>query len=1098
MGIKSRTKEKLTHLLRKSFFICLLLTQFQLQGNPLLAQYRCSLKGSKQTLSDAFREIRKQTGLTIFYDHQLLNDRELVNANFNNAPLEEVLDFLLEGKKISYSIKRDKVIVLQRAAAKVENLPLTLQETVQGTILDENGEPIPGVSVRVKDVTGRGTSSDANGKFSLLVDLPATLIFSYTGYARQELPITNSAPLSITLSPEEAALDEVVVVGYGQVRKGDLTGSVSSVKSEEITALPSINAMQSLTGRSAGVQVNQASGAPGAGMSVRVRGSNSLLGSNDPLYVIDGFAISGAPTILDPNDIESMEVLKDASATAIYGARGANGVVMITTKSGKKDQNQVSLNSFIGFQDVTKKIDMLNARQFAEIANERARNDGVNPYFTADEVAGFGEGTNWQDAIFRTAPIQNHSLNFSGGNERTRYSVSGNYFDQDGIIINSGYQRGSIRANLEQKVSDKLTLNLTSLMSRTITNNITNDNQSRGSGVVSAALVAPPTVPVYDANGNYSNVVPYSFSSNAAENPVALAMERLNRAAGSGVLTNFGINYAFTENLTLRVSAGIDYANSRTDYYSSSKIRSTPAGNAQTSYYTRTNFLNENVLNYRKSLGSDLLDLTAGITYQSDVVHNNSQSASGFATDVLQNRNLQSATVIGTPQSSLIEWRLLSGFFRANYNLKEKYLFTASIRADGSSRFGATSQWGYFPSAAFAWRVHDEEFLSDFAALSNLKLRASWGESGNTAISPYGSLNVLGSSNIILGDNLYSGFAPQNQRPNPNLRWETTAQTNIGLDVGLWQERLRLTADYYIKNTRDLLASVPLPTSTGFNSQFLNIGEIRNQGVEFDLGASILNREFQWDANVNFSANRNKVISLANHADVFGAALAIPLSISPNLVREGQPIGVFFGFVEEGLNDEGRIRYRDLDGNGVINNNDRAIIGDPNPDFIFGFDNNFRYKNFHLNIFFQGVQGFDLFNFNLANHENAFNFGENQTQRSLDRWTTDNPDPNAPNPVVSVGSSFRQSDRFVEDGSFIRLKNIRLGYNFNVSNWGILRSLQVYGSAQNLWTITNYSWYDPEVSTRGNEGANSGITLGIDQTAYPVARTLTFGLQATF
>lgn len=1087
----ARVLFKLLIMLKISLLL-LMITVSQ-AGASVFAQ-KASIKANKITLKEVFTELRKQTGYHFLYLTEDLRDTHPVSLDFKQTDLEKILQYCFADQPIDYQIRRNRVLISRREITGP--ISRTAQEfLVKGKVTDDKGNALEGVTVALKG-TSQVTITNAAGQYQLnMAKESGTVVFSIVGFTVEERSAQAGAVVNVALKELIANMDEVVVVGYGTVRKGDLTGSVTSVKSEDITALPSINAMQSLTGRSAGVQVIQGSGAPGSGINVRVRGGNSLLASNEPLYVVDGFAISGSPTILDPADIESMEVLKDASATAIYGSRGANGVVIITTKAGKKDLNQVSFNSYLGFQHVIKKLDMLNAQEFASIANERARNDGVTPYFTEEEVAAFGEGTDWQDAIFRTAPIQNHSLSVGGGNDRTRYAISGSYFGQDGIVINSGYKRASIRSNLEQKVSEKFKVNLSTILSRTISDALTNDNQSRGSGVVSAALVAPPTVPVYDENGNYSNVVPYSFSSNAAENPVALAYERLNKTTGSGVLSNLALSYTFIEGLTLRVSAGIDYANSKQDYYSSRLIRSTPAGNASTTYYTRTNFLNENILNYNKTFGIHQLDLTGGVTYQSEVVHNNSQTASGFTTDVLKNNNLQAATVIGTPQASVLEWKLLSGLLRANYTLQGKYLFTASIRADGSSRFGTTNQWGYFPSTAFAWRINEEDFLKDVDAISNLKFRASWGQSGNTAINPYGSLNVLSGFNIILGDNLYTGFAPQDVRPNPDLKWETTTQSNVGFDLGLLNERIRFTFDFYNKNTRDLLASVPQPTSTGYVSQFQNIGKIRNRGVEFELAADLFRGDFKWDASLNFSANRNKVLELANSADVFGQSLSIPLSVSPNLVRQGYPVGVFFGFEEEGLNEQGRIQYRDLDNNGVINNLDRTIIGNPNPDFIFGFNNNLSYKNFTLNVFFQGTQGVDVFNFNLSNHANAFNFGENQVRSSLDRWTPENPNPNAPNPVVSVASSFRESDRFIEDGSFIRLKNIRLGYNFSVSKLSFIKALQVYASGQNLWTHTNYSWYDPEVSTRTNQSAT---TIGIDQTSYPVAKTFTFGLQASF
>lgn len=1083
----------------KTFAIALFFIQLEIQANPLLAQYTLTIKANDISLAETFGLIKKKTGLTVFYGSSILNDREKVSLNFENTPLEEVMKHLLKDKDIDYEVRRNKVIVLERKKKQPALTTPTLlpiqQSIIRGRVVDENSLPLPGVSISVKNKPGIGTLTDEGGNFSLDVPTGNVLVFTYTGYVQHEEQVQGQT-IAVQMKPQESALDEVVVVGYGSVRKSDLTGSVSSVKEADITALPSINAMQSLTGRSAGVQVTQSSGAPGAGMNVRIRGGNSILGGNEPLYVVDGFAISGRPTILDPTDIASMEILKDASATAIYGSRGANGVVLITTKRGKSGTSQVNIDSYVGMQQVIRTMDVLNARQFAEMANERAFNDNTDPYFTLAEINGFGEGTNWQNEIFRTAPIQNHSLNFSGGNDKTQYAVSGSYFDQQGIIINSAYQRGSLRSSIQHDVSDKLKLNLTSILSRTISNNIRNDNEHRGTGVVSAALVAPPTVLVRDASGAYADVAPYVFSPNVNENPVALANEILNRNTGSGVLTNLGLNYEFIEGLTLNVSAGIDYANSKTDGYSPRIFRNSPAGAAYTEYYTRNNFLNENILNYNKTFDKHTLDLTAGITYQSEKVEQNSMGASGFANDLLLNNNLQAGTIIGTPTASVLEWQLLSGLARANYAYQDKYLFTASIRADGSSRFGATNQWGYFPSAALGWRVSEEDFLKDNNSLSNLKLRASIGQTGNTAINPYQSLNVLGGNNVVFGDNLYTGFAPNQQRPNPDLKWETTTQTNVGFDVGFFSDRFRLIADYYVKNTTDLLAQVPTPTSSGFTSQIRNIGKIRNAGFEVELGADIFTTAFKWDVAANFSANRNRAIELANNADVFGAQLTIPLNVSVNLVREGHPVGVFYGYVEDGLDENGRITYRDLDGNGSINNLDRTIIGDPNPDFIWGLNNNLSYKGFSLNVFLQGVQGADLFNYNLSNHANAFNFGENQVVSALDRWTAENPNPNAANPVTSVGSSFRESDRYVEDGSFIRLKNLRLGYAIPVpsryTSW--LKSLQLYVSGQNLFTITNYSWYDPEVSTRLGESGTSSISLGIDQTSYPVAKTYTFGI----
>ncbi|UHG93927.1 SusC/RagA family TonB-linked outer membrane protein [Spirosoma oryzicola] len=1057
------------------------------------------LQLEKTSLQNVLNQIEVQASVKFVYSKKIIQADRLVSIRASNERLHEVLKTLLGPLSISYRVVSGRVLLTREdMQGAVLNPAVPSALAVSGTVIDDQSQGLPGVSVVVKG-TQTGTVTDVNGHYSINApDGAATLVFSFIGYQTQEIAISGRTVVDVKLGSDVKSLSEVVVVGYGTQKRSDVTGALASVSSKELNAFPVVNAAQGLAGRAAGVQVIQNSGAPGSNISIRVRGGNSLLGNNEPLYVVDGFALSGSPTTINPADIESIEVLKDASATAIYGSRGANGVVLITTRTGKSGSNRVNIDSYVGFQQVRKKLSLLNATEFAQIANERAKNDGLQPYFTPEQVNSFGEGTNWQDAIFRSAPIQNHVVTFSGGSEKTQYSISGSFFDQDGIVIGSGYQRYSVRANINQKINDKLKLNYSSVLSRTGNRMISNDNSSRGNGVVSAALTAPPMIAPRDANGNYSNVVPYSFSPNAAENAVALALERLSERTGSSVLTNLGLTYEFIPGLTLRVSAGVDYANSRTDYYSPRLFKASPSGVGTTTYETRTNFLNENILNYTKTINQvHSLAFTGGVTYQSEQFNRNITGASGFTTDVLSNNNLQSGSVIQTPTVLVTNWKLFSGLARANYSYRDRYLVTASIRADGSSRFGVSSKWGYFPSAALAWRVSEEPFIKSLTYVSNLKLRLGWGQTGSTAIDPYQTLNTLNSSQIVLGNDLYTGFAPGNTQPNPDLKWETTSQTNAGIDFGFFNERLRFTADYYVKNTNDLLANVLLPSSSGYSSQIQNLGTIRNQGVELDLGGNILTGAFKWDANVNFAANRNKVIKLASGSDVFGQALDIPLNVSINLVREGQPVGVFFGYLEDGLNENGTIKYKDLDGNGTINNLDRTIIGNPNPKFIYGFNNNFSFKNFTLNVFLQGVQGADIFNFNLSNQANAFNFGENQVRSSLDRWTPENPNVNAKNPKVSISTTFRESNRFVEDGSFMRVKNVRLGYNLPVSklqiNW--LKTAQIYASAQNLLTFTKYSWFDPEVSSRG--GAAS-ISVGIDQTSYPVAKTFTFGVSVGF
>jgi TonB-linked SusC/RagA family outer membrane protein len=1126
---------KLLHFSLQATFVCCTLSaatgQDLASNQGKIVLLKTPEKGMTQakTLRTALSELEVTYKVSIMADQALIEGKTITEARtYKN--LEDALKNLLKETDLKYEKISKNFYVITPLTGKKQNqikeinhtqteesqtgtsgmyLPalqkiaiaraITLREkaiAVSGKVTSETKEGIPGVNVLLKG-TNSGTTTNGEGNYTLTIpDGNGTLVFSYIGYTTEEVPINGRTTIDIALVPDVQSLTEVVVVGYGTQKKSDLTGSVTSVKSAEINSFPIANPVQGLQGRAAGVQVMQNSGQPGASLSVRIRGGNSLRGSNEPLYVVDGFPLTGSPASLNPNDIESMEVLKDASATAIYGSRGANGVVIITTKRGKSGKSQVDIDSYYGVQSVIRKIPLLNAREFAEVANERALNDGVTPYFTQEQIDSFGEGTDWQDEIFRTAPIQNHSLTFSGGTDKIQYSVSGNYLGQKGIILGSGYQKGTLRANVNSQVSEKFSFNFSSILSRTSRNLLNSDFSSRGNGLLSAALVAPPTITPYDANGNYSNVVPYAFSPNVLQNPLAWALERKEENLQDYILVNTGVTYEFIPGLSLRVSAGIEDFNSRGDYYSTRKLPTTPNGAASVSTNRRTNFLNENILTYTRSFADvHSLIFTGGITYQSDITRSFSSSATGFANDVLENNAMQTGSFPGIPTTSTTDWTLLSSLARVNYALKGRYLLTASMRADGSSRFGRNNRWGYFPSVAFAWRVIEEPFMQNLSAFSDLKLRTSWGRTGSTALDPYQTLTVLSSYQTIFNNDLAVGFSPGTQMPNPDLKWETTAQTNIGIDAGFFANRLTFTADYYLKNTSDLLAIVPLPPATGYTNTIQNIGKIRNSGIELSLGSTLFDGPFKWDVSANFSANRNEVLKLAGGSDVFGSALPIPFAVPVNLVREGLPVGVFYGFEENGLNEKGEIVFKDLNGDNVINNDDRTVIGNPNPDFIYGFNSTASLKNFELTFFLQGVQGMDLFNFNTSGQANSFAFGENQIQDLYGNyWTAANPNPNAKYPKLSVNTKFRESDRYVEDGSYLRLRNIVLAYNLPTADLGIkwLRNAQVYVSGQNLLTFTRYTWYDPEVNTYGG---GASITLGVDQAGYPSARTVTGGIR---
>lgn len=1057
-------------------------------------QVKVSLNLKEKSLAQFFRQVESKTDFKFTYTDNLLDLNQSITVTENNKPLYDVLVAVSKQTNLNFVQVNENIHVKAPKNNKntVEISPF-VDIIISGKVTDSKGDPFPGVSVLVEGTT-TGTVTDIDGKYAIEAPEGGVLLFSFIGFEKQRIRIDNLTTIDVILKDDVRSLQEVVVIGYGSVQRADITGSVAQISSKDIDALPVPNVQQALRGRAPGVRVIQNSGQPGSSVQVQIRGGNSFLGSNQPLYVVDGFPLAGGIDFLNPSDIASIDILKDASATAIYGARGANGVVIITTNKGKEGVNRVLIDSYYGVQEIAKKFDLMNEKQFAEIANELARNDGRPEVFDINNLPNIN--TDWQDEIFRIAPIQSHTLTFDGGNNQSRYSISGNYFQQDGIVIGSGLQRGSLRIGLEQKVKDFLTVGSNIIATRQMTDNVNANNGHRGSGILSAAFVSPPTIAPFDENGNFSQVTRYYFSPNVLQNPLLFA-EIFNKTTSSNLLADVSLNFKITEDLSFKVIGGAEQGFFENDFYSPSILRlSSPNGNASTSINRNISFLNENILTYNKALGAHRLNLVGGFTFQDFRSKDNRSSGSGFVTDLLLNNNLGAAQLTNPNSSDFSEWTILSWLGRANFFLNDKILFTGSIRADGSSRFGANNKWGYFPSGAVAYRLSDETFMKEISWISNLKIRTSYGVTGSTAVSPFQSLNRLGVQRATFGNNDAIGFVPA-AVPNDNLKWETTEQLNVGIDFGVIEERFRLTADYYVKNTRDLLARVTLPGSTGFNSVLVNLGEIQNKGFELGIWGDILVKEFKWDAFGQVSFNENKVVNIGG-SDVFGGGLSLPFGSPINIAREGQPLGMFWGFLEDGLNENGSIKFQDLNGDGIINNQDQTIIGNPYPDFIYSLNNNFSYKNFELNIFIEGVQGADMFFATGGSISNSFNTGENQLVSVYnDRWTPENQNVNASHPKISSNTVFRASNRFIHDASFLRLKNVKLAYNLPFSKWNIkgISNAQVYISGQNLITITEYPGLDPEVNTRGETG---DLRIGIDETGYPIAKSYTVGLRIGF
>jgi TonB-linked SusC/RagA family outer membrane protein len=1014
---------------------------------------------------------------------------------FNISPIVKILCVLLlisvqasaYPKYNSEKITSKNIIVLFKMTLLEDQL------AISGVVSDKLG-PVAGVSVLIKG-TQKGVITNSDGKYSISATKGVTLVFSSVGYTTQEVVVGEDAMINVTLSTTQNDLNEVVVVGYGTARKRDLTGAVSSIKGTEINSVPSTNVMQSLSGRASGVYVSQNTGAPGAAISVRIRGTNSIQGSNEPLYVVDGFPYSSSPTLLNNADIESVEILKDASATAIYGSRGANGVVLITTKKGKAGKVKVDYDGYYGVQSIRKKLTLMNATEYANFYNEQAANDKVSPRFTQDQINGFGNGTNWQEAIFRQAPMMNNSVAVSGGSEKTRFSVAASNFNQNGIVIGSGYIRNSLRLNLSSDLSKMFKFDVSAVLSRIDEDKKNLDRGNRGGSLLSAALSGYPTVPLYNQDGSYTKLAEaYTWGSNVIINPLNFLYQYKDLTRSNRVLTNASLSFQPIKGLVFKTLAGVENNDDRNDTYRTTKfVNST--GFASVSTPSVTSLLSENTVNYQKTLGKHTLSALAGFTYQDYVSTGLSASGNGFISDNQETFDIGAAATQGVPGTYYSKWALLSYLSRINYNYNDKFLVTASFRADGSSRYSEGQKWGYFPSVALAYRLSQESFIKKYDFISDLKVRIGYGETGNTAINPYYTLNQLSSGQVVFGDALTTSYAPGSRLAGP-LKWETTAQTDLGFDLGVLNNRLTFTVDLYVKNTRDLLNNVSLPSSLGYAFTVQNIGKIQNKGIDFNVNADVLNNAFKWQLSGNVSVNRNKVVKLNNGADILGETIGAALTDNVNILREGNPLGSFYGYVEKGYDPNGLIAYEDFNNNGIRDAGDKRIIGNPNPKFTYGLNSNMSYKNFDLSFFIQGTQGNDIYNLSAQGQNYDYGQGLNMLKEVYyNHWTPSN--TNAKYPVIKALSQAQMSDRFIENGSFLRVKNIQLGYNLPVDKWKInwFSKGQVYVSGQNLITVTKYSWYDPEVNSYGS---SNSIVQGVDHYGYPTAKTITFGVRASF
>lgn len=1100
---------------------------------------KISLTVNSVPLEDVLRKLDKLSNYHFVYDTDVIKGSKPVSLSVVNMNLSEVLTLCMRDQNITFLFTKNTV-VLRRKGDEVDT---PIQLMITGTVNDQQGKPLPGVNVSVKNQGTGGTVTNSDGHYSIKVPSSTSiLVFSFMGFFTQESIVLNRKTVNITLVVQPKDLDEVIVVGYGEQKKGDLTGSISSISERDLEKVSTATFDMKLQGRASGVMVTQTSSEPGGNVSIRIRGSNSVSGSNEPLYVVDGYPLPALGEAsgngygqeanplsgINPDDIESIQILKDASSTAIYGSRGANGVVLITTKRGKEGKANIVFESLTGVSNIINLPEMGTAQQYAQERNDYAISLGQQPPYNGSSVRlplpeNAGIGTRWIDHILRTGVTQKYQMSINGGNKFSRYNISGNYYLEEGVIVNSKLGRGNIRVNLDNVISDKFSISTTI----NLTNGKNNRVQAGGIAVsrladpILLALRANPVVPA-DATGTgeYGGIAYGDSDGTFFENPVTLAKDKQDIILNEDYFASAKGIYKINTDLMGVVNLGTTRRYSQRDIY---YPRETTAlgfqnnGYAWVNKYQSEDYVLEAYLKYNKVLNNNhRFDITAGTSLQENIIKSHTSSYLGFPDDILKTNGLQFATSINIPSVTKAERSLQSFYLRTNYSYLNRYLFTFSGRADGSSVFAKNYKWGLFPSGAFAWKISNEPFFRSITPIvSDLKLRTSYGVTGSQSIAPLGSLSQIGNANYVSGETIVSGSSFRTVG-NSDLKWEQTAQVNIGLDAAFLKNRIKLTIDAYQKSTNRLLQTLNIPTSSGFSTMLVNMGSVRNKGLEFDVSGDIIkSRNLQWNSSFNISFNRPTVTDLGTNTEIYGSGPATaPVflrSVPLTIIQVGGSLPMYYGLVAERLiqstdfnaagqptfamfNNEkrpGQWLYKDVNNDGIINSFDRQIIGDPNPDAILGFNNEINYKNFTLNIFFQGVLGNDVMNVGKAYMSTGLVNLNKYADWYENAWTPQNPTNDINYTAFgTVQDNLVPGNYYIEDGSYLRLKNVGLAYNLKLKK-GPVKNLIFNVSATNLLTITNYSGFDPEVGIFGKNNLLPSLDLG----SYPRATSMYFGIK---
>jgi TonB-linked SusC/RagA family outer membrane protein len=1065
------------------------LTVMQAFGSVYSQNARLSLIVEDKSMREVFKLIEQESNFRFFYNDEFTELNKRVNLDVSEEKIDNILTSILDNSEVTYRILENNVVVITPLSD-----PLPQPVTVRGKITDAiTGEPIVGANI-VLEGTIAGTISGADGSYTISVPGPeSVLVFSFIGMTTQRIQVGSQQVINVGLNSDLAMLEEVVVTGYGTQKKKDVTGAIAVISSKELEGRPTMQFGNALEGKAAGIQVIRSSGQPQAGFSIKIRGTSSITSGSDPLYIVDGVQTYNVSEI-NPADIESFTVLKDASSAAIYGSSGANGVVLITTKRGRNQETQVNFSTSLMSSQAWKRLKVLNSAQFKDLALELGLPSIDWNYYNAD--------TDWQDEIFRSALTQNYQMSVQGGNEKTDFYMSGSFVNQEGIVLNNSVKRATFKVNLDHKVSDAFKVGTSLAYDRWTDVSVSENDRN---GVITRLLTYVPIVGIWDKQ--YPNQYAVNPFIPDLENPVSTVYQPdqvfdHNRFHGNA----FG-EFSILKNLKFKSLLGFEHSNGI--YTSFQNPTQTSYGRSMDGLAAESHdefnyWVSENTFNYNQNFGNNSITLLAGFIASRESDRGMYVSSHGFGGSTAIT-TVTAGTVQSVPQVSIYEKSHAAFIGRLNYSYKDKYLLTSNFRADGSGQFSEANRWGYFPSFSAGWRISNESFFENVEAISDLKIRAGWGLVGNDRANPYAWYGLVNPAVYITGGSVVNAYVPGTME-NTALKWEKTAQFNIGVDMALLDGRITLNADYYDKTTDDLLLYVPVPASVGIpgNVALQNAGSLVNRGFEFQISSrNIVKNDFTWNTDFNINFNQNEVLDIVGTVIHSGAINPAGTTYNLSIVQEGKPLGLFYGYISDGVDPAtGMMIYRNIAGSSDINDEDKTVIGNANPDFTYGLTNSFAYRNFTLDLFLQGVQGNDVFNATKILSE-SMRLGMNQSAAVLDRWQNPGDITDIPKAIENDVTNSAPSTRYIEDGSYLRIKSLTLGYNLPKAVLDKIKisRLQIYVTSENLLTFTRYSGFDPEVSAfnaSNQDNTSKNTAPGVDYGTYPQSRDFIIGLNVTF